>query len=122
MLLKEAQDLLSSVRPAAAPTPAVAPGPPAVPIPVVPAPPAPTHRVPPHRPSKRKSVRASARKGLRKFRDRFKLLLAKFTRAGQGPMTLSRGLVAEREENAELTERRDALFSHVQSDGGPSPL
>ena len=112
--LKQAQELLLSVIPAS--TPAV-PGPSTVPSPVIPSPSAPANRNPPQGP--KKGVRARTRRGFRKFRDRFKRLLAKFTRASRGPMTLSRGLVPEREENAELA---DALFSHVQSDGELAPL
>ena len=128
VLFKQAQELLSSVRsserPAAIPAPAtVAPDPTTVHTPVIAPPPVPTHRVPPKGPQKAKGVRAGTRRKFREFRDRFKLLLAKFTRASRGPITLSRGLVSEREENAELTEKRHAkLFSqlgHVQSEGAP---
>jgi hypothetical protein len=57
------------------------------------------------------------RKGsLRKFRDKFRQLLAKFSRANQGPITLSSGLVPEREENAKTTEKRFAkLFGKRQN-------
>jgi len=89
VLLKQVQEFLGTERPI---TPVVVPTP------------APTNQVP---------ARGSQKGGsLQRFRDKFRLLLAKFNRASGGPITLSRGLVPEREENAEIAGGRfTKLFS-----------
>ena len=82
------------------------------------------HQVPPQGPQE-SDMRGSAWRKIRKFLDRFRQLLAKFARASQGPITLSRGLVPEREENAEFFGGRSALFSQpgrVQSDEELAPV
>ena len=66
-------------------------------------------QVPPREPERGKPVKTHTRKSsLRKIQDRFKLLLAKFSRVSRRPVTLSDGLIPEREENAEASERRYA--------------
>jgi len=81
--------------------------------PVVTPTPAPAHQTPPRGPQKEEAVKTPTKGGgLQRFRDKFRLLLAKFNRAGRGPVTLSHGLVQEREESAEITGGRFAkLFS-----------
>ena len=76
--------------------------------------PSPVDGGPPRGP--REEGETPVRKGsLRKFRDKFRQLLAKFSRANQGPIMLSSGLVPEREENAKTTEKRFAkLFGKRQ--------
>ena len=83
--------------------------------------PAAANQVPPQEP-RENGVRANARRQIQKFRDRFRQLLDKFARAYQGPITLSRGLVPEREENAEYGEGLFGQPGHVQSDGGLAPV
>lgn len=83
---------------------------------VVPAPdPIPTsssvldHPTPPRGSERGKCKKPQPRKGrLRRIQDKFKLLLARFSRVSRGPITLSDGLVPEREENAEVSEGRYA--------------
>ena len=98
VLLEQVQEFLGSGRPS---TPVVAPAP------------APAHRVPPQGSQNREGVKTSTKgSGFQRFRDKFRLLLAKFNRASRGPVTLSRGLVPEREENGEIAGGRFAkLFS-----------
>jgi len=43
---------------------------------------------------------------IQKFLENFRRLWAKFSRASREPVTISGGLVPEREENAEVTEKR----------------
>ena len=94
VLLEQAQELLGAGRPI---TPVVAPAP------------VPAYRVPPRRSQNGEGVKTPTKwNGFRRFRDKFRSLLAKFNRASQGPITLSRGLVPEREENAEIAEGRFA--------------
>ena len=45
-----------------------------------------------------------------KFQDRFKQLLTKFSRTDQGPITLSSGLVPERDESTEAMEKHYAAL------------
>ena len=98
VLLEQVQELLGAGRPI---TPVVAPAP------------APAYQVPPRGSQNGEGVKTPTKgSGFQRFRDKFRLLLAKFNRAGRGPVTLSRGLVPEREENAEIAGGRFAkLFS-----------
>jgi len=99
VLLKQVQELLGFERPTTASTPTVAPTPAAASIPI-PSPDQP----PPRGPQKGKGVKTVRRGSFRRFRDKFRSLLAKFS--------LSDGLVPEREENPEIVERSyGKLFS-----------
>lgn len=105
VLLEQVQEFLGTGGPATIPTPIVVPTPATVPIDVLP--PAPSPEVPPRGSRKGKGMKAPVRRGsLQKFRDGFKVLLTKFSRASREPVTLSSGLVPEREENAEITGKR----------------
>ena len=75
--------------------------------------PAPACQVPPRESQNEEGVKTPTKgSGFRMFRDKFRLLLGKFNRASRGPVTLSHGLVPEREENAEIAGGRFAkLFS-----------
>ena len=108
MLLEQVQGFFGIGEQVAAPTPIVVPTSTMVPIPVAVLSPAPAPRVPSRGPRKGKEVKPPTRRlsGLQKFRDRFKLLLAKFSRASREPVTLSSGLVPERKEDTDITEIR----------------
>ena len=107
-LLKQVQDFLSPATPADVPNPTAVPGPSTVPTLAVLPPPVLAHRVSAR--SSKKGVMASTKEGLRKLRDRSKVLLGMFTRASREPVTLSRGLVPERDEDAETQRRYEDLF------------
>jgi len=55
---------------------------------------------------KGKGARVPRRNSFQMIRDKFRLFLAKFSRANRGPVTLSDGLIPEREENAEVAQTR----------------
>ena len=107
VLLEQVQELLGIGGPIIRRTPVVVPTPTTVPIPVAVLSPVPSPQVPPQGSHKEKGAKSPTRRGsLQKFRDRFRLLLAKFSRENREPVTLSSGLVPEREENAEITGKR----------------
>lgn len=108
MLLEQVQGFFGIGEQVAAPTPIVVPTSTMVPIPVAVLSPVPAPQVPSRGPRKGKEVKPPTRRlsGLQKFRDRFKLLLAKFSRASREPVTLSSGLVPERKEDTDITEIR----------------
>ena len=102
-LLEQIQAFLGIGRPAAAPTPAVIPTLSLVPFPVAVLSPVPPPQDPSQEPPKAKTSRWS---GIQKFLGSFRRLWAKFIRASREPVTLSRGLVLEREENGEVSGAR----------------
>jgi len=113
-LLKQVEELLGIKRPATAPVPIVAPAPTTDPAPIVVPSPVPirqasVYQVPSQGSRKGGGAGGHARRtSFQKIQDKFRLLRAKFSRANRGPVTLSEGLVPEREENAEVVEKRYA--------------
>jgi len=104
-LLEQVQEFLGLERPVVTPIPIVAPASATVPIPVA------VHQLPSQGTQKGKGVKTNGRKNsLQRIRDKLKLLLAKFGRVNRGPITISEGLVPEREEGAEVVEKRSKLF------------
>lgn len=106
-LLEQIQEFLGIERPAVTPTPVVIPAFALVPIPVA-VPSRNLHHAPLQCSPKPKPLTRWAK--IQKFLDSFKRLWAKFSRANREPVTLSRGLVPEREENAEVAETRYTEF------------
>jgi len=103
-LLDQIQGLFSGESSATMPIPVVVPTLATVPIPVAVPSPVPPHHPPPRGPQKVKTVTRWGR--IQKFLENFRRLWAKFSRASREPVTLSRGLVPDHEENAEVTEKR----------------
>lgn len=88
---------------AALPTPIVVPAFATIPIPIaVPSPR--LHQAPPRGPQKAETPTRWGR--IKKFLISLKRLRDMFSRASREPVTLSRGLVPERDENAEIMEKR----------------
>ena len=55
---------------------------------------------------KGRGAKVLRRNSFQTIRDKFRLFLARFSRASRGPVTLSDGLVPEREDNAEIAQTR----------------
>ena len=99
-LVEQIQDFLGIGRPAVTPTPAVIPTLSLIPFPVAVLSPVPPPQIPPQGPP---NAKPSRWKEIQKFLGSFRRRLwAKFIRASREPVTLSRGLVPEREENGEV--------------------
>jgi len=108
-LLEQVQEFLGIERAVTTPTPIVASSFSAVP------PLGPLHQVSPRR--LRKAGTPTRWSRIKKFLESFGRLRDRFRRASREPVTLSRGLVPEREENAEIMERRYVnLFACEQSE------
>jgi len=107
VLLEQVQEFLGIERPTTPHIPIIAPTSSMVPIPVPVPSPASVHQVPPRESRNGGGTVGHVRRTkFQRIREKFRLLLAKFSRTDRGPITLSDGLVPEREENAEVVEKR----------------
>jgi len=103
-LLQQGQEFLGIERTVAAPTPIIIPTYSTIPIPIAVPSFAPLHQVPTRGSQKVETPTRWSR--IKKFLDSLRRLRDKFSRASREPVTLSRGLVPERDENTEIMEKR----------------
>ena len=103
-LLEQVQEFVGIERTVTTPTPIVVPTSTIVPIPIAVPSFVTLHRVPPR--GSQKVETPTRRSRIKKFLENLRRLRDKFSRASREPVTLSRGLVPERDENAEITEKR----------------
>lgn len=114
-LREQVQEFLGIERTVATPTPIVVPSFSTIPIPIAVPSFGHLHQVPPRGFQKVETPTKWSR--IKRFLENLGRLRDKFRRASREPVTLSRGLVPEHEENAEIMERRYVdLFACEQSE------